>query len=108
MHTSPRFFLLMASLWLVLPASAQTAGLAPTAVDPLPPGPKVERLTHEDKLSRIDEVRVGGQTQSIEVHPKNGAPAYNIAPRRGTDSTGDGPNQRTGNAGKSSWRILNF
>jgi hypothetical protein len=100
--------LLVASWCLALPALAQTPPAPELRQDPVPLSPRVERITHEDKLSRIDELRVGGQTQSIEVHPKNGAPAYNIAPQRSTDSSSNGPNQRSGNAGKSTWRVLNF
>jgi hypothetical protein len=100
--------LLVASCWLALPALAQTPPAPASQPAPLPPSPRVERITHEDKLSRIDELRVGGQTQSIEVQPKNGAPAYQIAPQRSTDSSGNGPNQRSGNAGKSTWRVLKF
>ena len=41
---------------------------------------KVERITHEDSGSRIDELRYGGQTQSIVVQPKANVPAYEIQP----------------------------
>ncbi len=41
---------------------------------------KIERIRIEDKGNRIDELRVGGQTQNITVQPKNGAPAYEIQP----------------------------
>jgi hypothetical protein len=42
---------------------------------------KIERITVEDRENRIDEIRVGGQTQSIKVQPKNSAmPAYEIQP----------------------------
>jgi hypothetical protein len=41
---------------------------------------KIEHLTTEDKDNRIDEVRVGGQTQSVTVQPKHGAPAYEMQP----------------------------
>ena len=58
---------------------------------------------------RIDEVRVGGQTQSIEVQPKNGAPAYQITTEPGVaPSDRDVAGQRTGTGGRSSWRILSF
>jgi len=53
-------------------------------------------------------LRVGGQTQRIEVQPKNGAPAYEISPLRSTESAGQGAGGRTGNSGKSSWRLFNF
>lgn len=41
---------------------------------------KIEHIRNEDKGNVIDEVRVGGQTQSVTVQPKNGAPAYELAP----------------------------
>ena len=72
------------------------------------PGDRIERITTEDALTRVDEVRVDGQTQSIQVQPKNGAPAYQIQPDNGNGAGGESGGKRTGNAGRSSWRILNF
>jgi hypothetical protein len=84
------------------------AQVAPTETprEAASPRDRIERITHEDSLTRIDELRVGGQTQSIDVTPKNGAPAYQIQPEAGgsTDNSG----KRTGNAGRSSWRVMNF
>lgn len=97
---------LVAGLCIALPALAQVAP-AETPREPASARDNIERITHEDKLTRIDELRVGGQTQSIEVQPKNGAPAYQIQPDNGQTGAGDG-GKRTGNAGRSSWRILNF
>lgn len=105
MHT--RHHLLFAlGLGLCLSAGAQSA--PPTEAAPVDPGQRIQRITHEDQLTRIDELRVGGQTQRIEVQPKNGAPAYEIAPLRSNESAGEGASGRTGNAGKSSWRLFNF
>jgi hypothetical protein len=91
-----------------LPALAQSpAGqVSPAESAPMTGGDKVrvERITHEDALSRIDELRVGGQTRSIDVTPKNGAPGYEIQPASGAESTTDAP----GNGGRSRWRILSF
>lgn len=43
-----------------------------------------ERIRVEDEGSRIDEVRVGGQTQSIHVQPKVGnLPSYELRPSDG-------------------------
>ena len=94
-------------------AWAQNANPAPPVVPvpaestPAAKSERIERITHEDELSRIEELRVGGQTRSIEVQPKNGAPAYEIAPAPGgadlSDSTTKG-----GSTGKSRWRIFNF
>jgi hypothetical protein len=96
----------LAALWLALSVGAQTP--APEASSPLPLSPRVERITHEDALSRIDELRVGGQTQRIDVQPKNGAPTYQIQPSQGQPSALDSATQPSGNAGRSSWRILSF
>ena len=95
------------ALGLCLSAGAQTPTAAPPESPPLPPGPLVQSITHEDQLTRINELRVGGQTRRIEVQPKNGAPAYDIAPLR-SELPGQGASERTGNSGKSSWRLLDF
>lgn len=102
---------LLAALALsaALPVLAQTAtgkAAAPAESAPLPAneGKAMERITHEDAYSRIDELRVGGQTRSIDVTPKNGAPAYEIQPATGADSSNDGQ----GSSGRSRWRILSF
>jgi hypothetical protein len=70
------------------------------------PTDRIERITHEDGLSRVDELRVGGQTQRIEVQPKTGAPAYQIGTRQGPADQGAA--QGSGSAGRSSWRLLKF
>lgn len=57
-------------------------------------GQRIERITVEDAGSRIDELRVGGQTQSITVQPKTGAamPAYEVLPGDGARARPGGPN----------------
>ena len=108
MNLPPRssLALLAFGLCAALPALAQVAPADNAPREPVSPRDRIERITHEDKLTRIDELRVGGQTQSIDVTPKNGAPAYQIQPDNGNSSDTGG--KRTGNAGRSSWRILNF
>jgi hypothetical protein len=54
--------------------------------------PRVEHIHLEDKGSVIDELRVGGETKSIEVKPKGGMPAYQVAPE----------------SGQRSWKVLGF
>jgi hypothetical protein len=92
-----------------LPVLAQTGTPAPTPVEQprLPAGEAkvIERITHEDAGSRIDEVRIGGQTRSIDVQPKNGAPAYEIAPQNGAELPSEG---QGGSSGRSRWRLLSF
>jgi len=82
---------------------AQTAPSAPVA-DATPVAPlsgastatavnkRFEHIQIEDSGARIDERRLGGDTQSITVHPKGNMPAYQVAP-----VTGD----RT-------WKVLGF
>lgn len=91
-------------------AQAQTpapATLVPAESPAAARSERIERITHEDKLTRVDELRVGGQTRSIEVTPKNGAPAYEIAPAPGGADLSEG-NASNGSTGKSRWRIFSF
>ena len=102
MHTFYRP-LLAAGLMLSLAAPAWSQGQAARLVEPsVQPGPgnqTIERIRTEDAGTRIDELRVGGQTQSISVQPKNDMPAYEIRP---ADPQG-GPN-----AGKRMWNFIKF
>ena len=52
---------------------------------------RIERLTVEDGGSRVDEVRVGGQTKSITVKPKSASgniPEYQMTPQNGERDAG--------------------
>jgi hypothetical protein len=69
-----------------------TAAAEPQNTAPAPVEKRIERIHLEDKGSKIDELRVGGETQSIEVQPKGNLPAYQIAPT----------------SGQRSWKILGF
>ncbi len=101
---------LLAPLLLLLaagPALAQVPGAeAPPAGRP---SQKVERIVHEDAGSRIEEIRYGGQTQSVTVQPKAGLPAYEIQPAdlartRPADSR-DGMGSA---AGQRYWNVFRF
>lgn len=86
-------------------ASAQEAGSS-TGINP-----RVERITHEDAGSRVDELRVGGVTRQIEVQTKSGLPAYQIQPTNTDQGAAAPAGERTGaqgSAGRASWRLLNF
>jgi len=64
-----------------------------------------ERLRIEDGGSRIDEVRIGGQTRSITVQPKIGdLPAYQIQSHDGARAA----RQRENHGGTRLWMIGNF
>lgn len=62
---------------------------------------RIERIRHEDAGSRVDELRVGGETKHINVQPKVGnLPAYEVQPGKVEDA--DGTN------GRRVWRALQF
>lgn len=68
---------------------------------------KAEYIRVEDAGSRIDEVRIGGQTQSIHVQPKVGnMPAYEVKPTDGARSRPDGFGDTQSK--KRVWNIGNF
>jgi hypothetical protein len=101
-HFSARSFILALPLCLLLggTAQAQTAGSAPTpqpassSLKPAKPAPEqaTKRIVVEDASTRIEEVRIGSETKSIDVHPKNGMPAYQVAP----------------SSGERTWKVLGF
>jgi hypothetical protein len=99
-----------AILILLLGAGAGAAlAQAPAAPDEGRRNQKVQRIQIEDGGNRIDEVRYGGQTQSITVQPKAGVPEYEVDPgslartrpadsREGLSATG----------GQRSWNLFRF
>ena len=101
-HFSARSFILALPMILLLSgaAQAQTAGSAPTpqaaSSSPKPaktaPEQATQRIVVEDASTRIDEVRIGSETKSIDVQPKNGMPAYQVAPK----------------SGERTWKVLGF
>lgn len=106
MRTTPLLPLkacLCAGLFLAFAAGAQGRGAARSldpGVEPGPQNPTIERIRIEDKGTRIDELRVGGQTQSITVQPKNDMPAYEVRP---AGATGADPA-----AGARVWNLRKF
>ena len=51
------------------------------------PDKKIERIRTEDAGTRIDELRVGGETQQITVQPKTGGATYEVKPAEGVRGT---------------------
>lgn len=99
----------------ILPATAQTqptetrsrAEIVPSTSAPIES--RIKRIHIEDSGVRIDELRVGGETQAITVAPKSGMPAYDLAPA--TANRSPGTTDRTGagaNGGARTWKILGF
>jgi hypothetical protein len=109
----PRLLLLIPLLaWTAV--SAQPAPAAAPLVQDSPTlegrrNQRVERIHVEDAGVRIDEVRYGGQTQSITVQPKANVPEYEIQP---TDLARSRPaDHRDGlsNAtGQRVWNVFRF
>ncbi len=65
---------------------------------------KTERIVHMDSGSRIEELRVGGQTRSIAVETNSRVPGYQVQPLDPSQT----PHGRGNPPGKSSWRLLQF
>jgi hypothetical protein len=70
---------------------------------------RIERIRIEDRNNRIDELRVGGQTQNITVQPKSfEMPAYQVMPndersrREGQSDSSNGDSKRVW------WDIFKF
>ena len=95
--------------------SAVSAQTAPPRRDTSPPSPAVapvasgsersiERIRTEDAGSRIDELRVGGETQQIIVQPKTAVPAYEVKPAAGARGTAPS----SGNGDTNGSRVWNF
>lgn len=80
------------------PSWAQSPAPAPTPLTAAPASARTavekrtERIRIEDAGARIDELRVGGETQTITVQPNGGMPAYDVQPT----------------SGMRSWKILGF
>lgn len=89
------------------PASPPAVEMAP--VKPVRPDKAIQRIRTEDAGTRIDEVRVGGETQSITVQPKTGpnTPAYEVKPL--DSAKGNAPSQSSGDTnGSRVWNVLKF
>lgn len=103
-------FLLLPALLAATAAAAQTpppANAARTEADPRK-NQKVERIRTEDAGSRIDELRVGGETQNITVQPKADVPAYEIQPNDTARMRQADQREGSSGAGKRVWNVLNF
>ncbi len=86
-------------------ASAPAKGASAAGVGR--PDPKIQRIRTEDAGSRIDELRVGGETKQITVQPKTSVPAYEVKPAEG--ARGNPPAAASGDTnGSRVWNVLKF
>ncbi len=103
---------------VLAPLLACTALAAQTSPAPLVQEPqasdgrknqKVERIHLEDDAVKIDEVRYGGQTQSITVQPKSNLPGYEIQPTDlGRSRPADNRDGMSSAGGKRVWNVFSF
>ena len=68
---------------------------------------RIEAIRHEDAGSRIDELRVGGETKSITVTPKGDMPPYELGTEGGNRSPADSKPER-GRGGSPGWKVKEF
>ncbi|SFM21515.1 hypothetical protein [Variovorax sp. OV329] len=71
---------------------------------------KIERIHVDDGGAKVDELRYGGQTQSITVTPKNERmPQYEVVPNNNNSRTGQqGGGDAGGGTGPTLWNIFKF
>lgn len=105
---------MLPSLLLVAALGAAAQGTPPAADAPVVrdtagrdgANQRIEHIQVEDGGNRIDELRVGGQTQSITVQPKVAVPEYEVQPA-GSSRLGPGE-AGPGSAGPRTWKVLQF
>jgi hypothetical protein len=93
-------------------APAQDAAPPARAEAPAPsqsgrPDQAIQRIRTEDAGTRIDELRVGGETQQITVQPKTGGAAYEVKPAEGARGTAPAATSNDTN-GSRVWNVLKF
>ncbi|MEO8124850.1 MAG: hypothetical protein ABI633_12445 [Burkholderiales bacterium] len=100
------------------PAAAPApAASGPAPAAPLVPGadvagrepiePNVQHIVTEGENTRVEELRVRGQTQSITVKNKD-APTYEIVIGDGSRDLSSSGGAQKGAAGQRVWRLLSF
>ena len=62
----------------------------------------------EDDATRIEELRVRGQTRSVTSHQGRIGGSYEIYMGDPSRDISDGPSSRRGAAGQRMWRLLSF
>jgi hypothetical protein len=109
MKTALRLLLVAALAALPLAAAmAQTPATdAAVRAKPARPDKKIEHIRTEDAGSRIDELRVGGETQQITVQPKTGGAAYEVKPAEGARGAAPAATSTETN-GSRVWNVLKF
>lgn len=110
-HGLTRLLTATALLAITSMAAAQVPPPPDLTREPVPAdrnNQKIERIVVEDAGSRVDEVRVGGQTQSITVQPKTNVPAYEVKPSDGVRAPLPVREGASGGGGTRVWSIGKF
>jgi hypothetical protein len=92
------------------PAQNAAPPAARTEAAPAPsgrPDQAIKRIRTEDAGTRIDELRVGGETQQITVQPKTGGAAYEVKPAEGARGAAPSAGSNETN-GSRVWNVLKF
>ncbi|GAA4428040.1 hypothetical protein [Acidovorax lacteus] len=88
------------------------SGREPLAVADQEPGrlnQRTQRIQIEDGGSRVDELRVGGQTQTITVQPKTGdLPAYEVQSSDGARGRSGSLNGAETSTAPRVWNVMKF
>ena len=105
----PALFAAVFAALLAGPCAAQPAAPsdAPNTLRD-PAEPDVKRTRIEDEATRIDELRVRGQTQKVVVTPKHGGKPYEIIMGNAGRDTVDGTGGARSAVGKRVWTVLDF
>ena len=102
----------MKSLVAVLAVLTVLAAPAATAQTPGDGGrggePNVRLTVIEDGGSRVEELKVRGETRRIVVQSKLGGGRYEIVPADGGRDLAAGPTTPRGAAGQTVWRMFQF
>ena len=69
---------------------------------------RIERIQIEDAGSRIDELRVGGETRSITVQSAANVPAYEILPTDGARARSTERDGLGSASGQRVWNVFKF
>ena len=113
MRAAPLFTLFLCCLAPGLALAQAPAKATPASQSkPADPGAgkteqQIEKIRHEDAGSRIDELRVGGETKSITVKPKGDMPPYEL----GTEGGNRNPATTapdSGKGGSPGWNLFKF
>ncbi len=108
--------LLFATVLFAVPVQAQNAA-AKTGAETIANAPdgasrsdqRIERIHIEDSGSRIDELRVGGETRSITVAPKGNMPQYEVMPASANRAPSAGERSiNSASGGTRVWKIFGF